>query len=54
LLLAYPEKFILIWSINLLISASTVFVKQHYVLDILGGLINFGLSVIIGGLFGKI
>ena len=54
LLIAYPEQFILIWSINLLISFSTVFVKQHYVLDILGGLINFGLSVILGGLFGKI
>jgi len=54
LAVAFPEHLVLILLATFLISISTVFVKQHYVLDILGGLINFGLSVMIGSLFGKI
>lgn len=52
--LAFPEYLILIWLINFFICISTVFVKQHYILDILGGIITFWLSIVIGGLFGKI
>jgi len=48
---AFPSHLILILSVTFLISISTVFVKQHYVLDILGGIVNFGLSVLIGSLF---
>lgn len=48
LTLAFPQYLILIWSINFLICASTVFTKQHYVLDIGGGIIFFLISVIIG------
>jgi membrane-associated phospholipid phosphatase len=54
LFLAFPENLILILSITFLISISTIFVKQHYVLDILGGIVNFWLSIMISGLFGKI
>jgi len=54
LFLIFPQQIILITSITLLISSSTVFVKQHYVLDIVGGIITFWLSIMIGGLFGKI
>ncbi|MEK7598018.1 MAG: phosphatase PAP2 family protein [Patescibacteria group bacterium] len=54
LALAFPEHSILIWSINFFICISTVFVKQHYILDILGGIITFWLSLMIGGLFGRI
>jgi membrane-associated phospholipid phosphatase len=54
LTLVFPQQTILIWLINFLICISTVFVKQHYVLDIAGGIITFWLSIMIGGLFGKI
>jgi len=54
LFLAFPEQLISILAVTILISLSTVFVKQHYVLDILGGILNFGLSLMISGLFGKI
>ncbi|MEK7495578.1 MAG: phosphatase PAP2 family protein [Patescibacteria group bacterium] len=49
--LVFPEYSILIWSVNFFICISTVFVKQHYVLDILGGIITFWLSLMISGLF---
>ncbi|MFA6081034.1 MAG: phosphatase PAP2 family protein [Patescibacteria group bacterium] len=52
--LVFPQQTILIWLVNFLICISTVFVKQHYVLDIVGGIITFWLSIMIGGLFGKI
>ncbi|EKD95340.1 MAG: hypothetical protein ACD_24C00516G0001 [uncultured bacterium] len=51
LFLAFPTHLVLILSVSFLISISTVFVKQHYVLDIVGGIVNFGLSVLIGSLF---
>ena len=51
LFLGFPQQSVLIWSINFLICISTVFVKQHYVLDILGGIIFFLISITIGGLF---
>ena len=51
LMIAFPEYLILIWSINFLICISTVFVKQHYILDILGGIIFFWISLLLGGLF---
>lgn len=54
LFLAFPEKLVSILVATILISLSTVFVKQHYILDILGGFLNFGLSLMISGLFGKI
>lgn len=54
LLIIFPQQSLLIWLISFLINFSTVLVKQHYILDILGGFIIFGLSVIISGLFGKI
>lgn len=51
LLLVFPQQIILITTITLLISSSTVFVKQHYVLDLVGGIIFFLLSIALGGLF---
>jgi len=51
LFLVFPQYSIFIWFINFLICISTIFVKQHYVLDFFGGLINFGLSIIISSLF---
>ena len=54
LFLAFPEQLFSILATALLISASTVFVKQHYILDIFGGIITFWLSLMISGLFGKI
>ena len=51
---AFPEHLILVLLATFLISISTVFVKQHYVLDVLGGIVTFWLSIMIGGLFGKI
>ncbi len=41
-----PQYSIIIWSINFFICVSTVFIKQHYVLDILGGIIFFWISII--------
>ena len=51
LLLAFPTFSITISIICLLISISTVFVKQHYVLDILGGLMTFLLSIFAASYF---
>lgn len=51
LFLAFPEYLVLILSMTFLISVSTVFVKQHYILDIVGGIIFFLLSITLGGLF---
>lgn len=49
LYLVFPGYLSAIWGLALLIILSTVFVKQHYLIDILGGIIVFVLSVIIGG-----
>jgi membrane-associated phospholipid phosphatase len=46
----YPNNLLFIWLTGLLIILSTVFVKQHYIIDLLGGVVTFALSVIIGGL----
>ncbi|KKP67170.1 MAG: PAP2 superfamily protein [Candidatus Roizmanbacteria bacterium GW2011_GWA2_35_19] len=51
LYLAIPTSLIIILTICLLITLSTVFVKQHYVLDILGGLITFLLSILAASFF---
>lgn len=48
LTMAFPANGVLIWSSGLLIIISTLLVKQHYILDILGGVIVFFLSIIIG------
>lgn len=49
--LAFPGHSIFIWSVNFFICISTVFVKQHYILDFLGGIVFFWISIIIGSLF---
>ncbi len=46
--LFFPSLYILIWGLASLIIISTLLVKQHYVIDILGGIILFALSVAIG------
>jgi|SRR3989339_854353 len=51
LLMAFPEWSLIIWIINFLICISTIFVKQHYVLDILGGIIFFLISIWARSLF---
>ncbi len=43
-----PGAAYIFWIVAALITASTVLVKQHYILDILGGIIVFALSIIIG------
>ena len=48
---AFPENLLVNLSVTFLISISTVFVKQHYVLDILGGIIFFWLSIMLSGFF---
>ncbi|MFA5770218.1 MAG: phosphatase PAP2 family protein [Patescibacteria group bacterium] len=48
---AFPQQIIFIWSMNFLICISTIFVKQHYVLDIFGGIIFFFVSILLGSLF---
>jgi len=37
LALAYPVHSLLVWAVTVSIALSTVFVKQHYLVDILGG-----------------
>jgi membrane-associated phospholipid phosphatase len=38
LAVAFPQFMFLIWTVGILIAGSTVFVKQHYIVDVLGGL----------------
>ena len=45
LALATPSLALLYWTVGSIISVSTVFTKQHYLLDILGGLIFAGLAI---------
>ena len=47
LYLVYPQYLLLIAIIWLLIGLSTILVKQHYIVDILGGMIVFVLSIAI-------
>lgn len=49
--LVFPQNIILIWTINFFICISTVLVKQHYVLDILGGILFSLVSIFLTGLF---
>lgn len=49
--LVFPQQLLLIWLVNFFICISTIFVKQHYILDILGGVIFFLISILLGGLF---
>lgn len=39
LALAFPETALLTWAWALLVAASTVFVKQHYIADVFGGVV---------------
>lgn len=48
LAIAFPESAAFIWGGATVVALSTIFVKQHYVIDIVGGLIVFVLSVAIG------
>ncbi|MFZ6035182.1 MAG: phosphatase PAP2 family protein [Patescibacteria group bacterium] len=48
LLLVYQEKSVLIWSSASLIIVSTLLTKQHYLIDVVGGVIVFALSLLIG------
>jgi len=51
LLILFPEYSLIIWTINLLICASTILIKQHYILDILGGIIFFLIGISITNIF---
>lgn len=44
---AFPGYSVISWLIGLLIAISTIFTKQHYVLDLLGGFIVFVLSILV-------
>lgn len=46
--IVFPGNEVLIWGTALLIIASTVLVKQHYIIDIFGGVLVFALSIAIG------
>jgi membrane-associated phospholipid phosphatase len=46
-----PEYSILFWSLGILVSMSTVFVKQHYIIDVVGGIISFIITYIISKFF---
>ena len=49
--LVLPEYSAIFWSIGILISMSTVFVKQHYIIDVIGGIFIFGMTYIISNFF---
>lgn len=51
LVLMFPQSVIIIWSISFLVCISTVLIKQHYVLDILGGIIFSIVSIMLFSLF---
>lgn len=45
--LAFPAAVLIIWPLVICIILSTVFIKQHYVIDILGGMVVYLLTLII-------
>lgn len=51
LALAFPQSLIIIWTISFLICISTVLVKQHYILDVLGGILFSIVSIMLVSLF---
>jgi len=51
LYITFPEYLTIIWVTNYLICISTIFVKQHYVLDILGGVLFFWISIVLSNMF---
>ncbi len=50
MLLAFPQYLLSILIVSFVISISTLLTKQHYVIDILGGIVVFVLSVIIASI----
>jgi membrane-associated phospholipid phosphatase len=51
LALVFPQSIVTIWIVSFLICISTVLVKQHYILDILGGILFSIASIYLVGLF---
>jgi membrane-associated phospholipid phosphatase len=49
--IAFPKFSFISYIIGFLIIISTVFVKQHYIIDIFGGVISFIISYLIGKVF---
>ena len=50
LALAFPGFAIIIWALGICIAVSTLFVKQHYLVDVLGGAVFAILAIYLTGL----
>jgi len=49
--LEYSQYYLSILTFGVLVAASTVFVKQHYIVDIIGGIVVFLFAIFVAGLF---